>query len=282
MNENNINEKKNKSIENSDYHNPYIYDEISPELSGIISDLRLSVDLLDEKFETVRSLIQELARRLDESKICKTNEIGRKIKEILKDKIKERKISERWIEKCLADEYKREYSVNKTGVSSLSDKEKEKVKDKKIIITTDGISVNEEIDGNIADSDSTIKLNDNLSNPLKTDDLSENSTNEDGCSLCKPIYEKYEELEEAFKSISLQTADKVKSIKFKIPKGRQVEINEEFNKCKEDVIVECHGYDKIISIKADIFKENNHQQSNSSTSNDQYNNNDTSNDDYTY
>jgi hypothetical protein len=47
-------------------------------------------------------------------------------------------------------------------------------------------------------------------------------------------------------------------------------------------IVECHGYDKIVSIKADIFKENNSQQSNPSTSNNQYNNNDTSNDDYTY
>ena len=124
--------------------------------------------------------------------------------------------------------------------------------------------------------------NDNLSNPLKTDDLSENSTNEDGCSLCKPIHEKNKELEEAFKSISLQTADKLKPIKFKIPKERQIEINEEFNKCKEEVIVECHVYDKTVSIKADIFKENNPQQSNSSTSNDQYNNNDTSNDDYTY
>ena len=50
----------------------------------------------------------------------------------------------------------------------------------------------------------------------------------------------------------------------------------------EDLIVECHVYDKTVSIKADIFKENTPQQSNSSTSNDQYNNNDTSNDDYTY
>ena len=73
--------------------------------------------------------------------------------------------------------------------------------------------------------------NDTLSNPLKTDGLSENSTNEDGCSVCKPIYEKNMELEEALKSISLQTADKLKPIKFKIPKGRQIEINEEFNKC---------------------------------------------------
>ena len=123
--------------------------------------------------------------------------------------------------------------------------------------------------------------NDTLSNPLKTGDLSENSTNEDGCSLCKPIQEKNKELVKAFKSISLQTADKLNPVEFRIPKERQTEINKKFNKCKEDIIIECHGYDKIVSIKADIFKENN-QQFNSSISNDQYNNNDTSNDDYTY
>ena len=280
MNKDNFINKKKKPIEDSDYSNHYGYDEIGPEFSDIISDLKRSVDLLGEKFETVRSLIQELARRLDESKICKTNEIGRKIKEILIDKIKEGKISERWIEKCLADEYKREHSGKKNRTTSVS--EKEELEDNKIMITADGISVNEEIDDNITDSDSTIKLSDNLSNHLKTDDLSENSTNEDGCSLCKPIHDENKELKEALKSISLQTADKLKPIKFKILKERQIEINEEFNKCKEEVIVECHGYDKIISIKADIFKENNPKQSNSSTYNNQYNNNDTSNDDYTY
>ena len=277
MNKDNFINKKKKPIEDSDYSNHYGYDEIGPKFSDIISDLKRIIDLLGEKFETVRSLIQELARRLDESKICKTNEIGRKIKEILIDKIKEGKISERWIEKCLADEYKREHSGKKNRSSSVS--EKEELEDKKIMITADGISINED---NIADSNSTKKLSDNLSNPLKTDDFSENSTNDDGCSLYKPIQEKNKELEEAFKSISLQTADKLKPIKFKIPKERQIEINEEFNKCKEEVIVECHGYDKIISIKADIFKENNPQQSNSSISNDQYNNNDKSNDNYTY
>jgi hypothetical protein len=256
--------------------------KVDDEVEVKINNLKKCINTIHKNFETLRDGLLETAKKLDEDKICKRDEICNKIKEYLKEEIQNAKITSRWIEQSLPKEYKRKYENKKSEVSSLSDKEKEKEQDKKIMITADGTSANEEIKDNIADSDPTIKLNDNLSNPLKTDDLSENSTNEDCCSLCKPIHEKNIELEEAFKSVSLQTADKVKSIKIKIPKKRQIEINEEFNKCKEEVIVECHGYDKIVSIKADIFKENNHQQSNSSTSNDQYNNNDTSNDDYTY
>jgi seryl-tRNA synthetase len=45
-----------------------------------------------------------------------------KIKEILSDKIKERKITERWIEKCLPAEYKGKY--DKSELSSLSGRTK--------------------------------------------------------------------------------------------------------------------------------------------------------------
>ena len=281
MNENKINNKENRPIEDSEYKTELFYEEINPDLSGIISDLRLSVDLLDEKFETVRSLIQELARRLDELKICKTNEIGRKIKEILKDKIKERKISERYIEKCLAVEYKREYSGKKSGISSLLDKENEKAKDKKVMIITDGSSVVEQVDNNeIADSDSIIGF-DKLSDSLKTDGLLKNSNNGDCCSLIKPMYDENIEGEDGFKSHCFQTVDKIHTVKFKITKDRQKEINQEMNKCKEFIIVQCCGSGKIISITADIVSENT-QPDNPLICNKEYNNNDISNDDYTY
>ncbi|HZA08416.1 MAG TPA: hypothetical protein VE619_11990 [Nitrososphaeraceae archaeon] len=56
----------------------------------------------------------------------KRNQICRKIKQILKDKITERKITAKWIEKCLPSEYKRKYNDNKnkkikSELSSLSD-----------------------------------------------------------------------------------------------------------------------------------------------------------------
>jgi len=55
---------------------------------------------------------------LDERKRCKRNEISITIKKILKDKIQEGKVTEKWIEECLPQEYKRQY--NKSESSSLS------------------------------------------------------------------------------------------------------------------------------------------------------------------
>lgn len=46
------------------------------------------------------------------------NQICKRIKEILKDKIQQRKITEKWIEECLPKEYKRNYV--KSELSSLS------------------------------------------------------------------------------------------------------------------------------------------------------------------
>jgi hypothetical protein len=46
---------------------------------------------------------------LDEDHVVKQDQICRKIKEFLKDKIQERKISEGWIEEWLPTEYKRKY-----------------------------------------------------------------------------------------------------------------------------------------------------------------------------
>lgn len=56
-----------------------------------------------------KALIQKLAQRLDDGDKCKKNEISSEIKKILADKIKEHKISAKWIEECLPREYKRRY-----------------------------------------------------------------------------------------------------------------------------------------------------------------------------
>lgn len=59
---------------------------------------------------------------MDETKQCKKDEISRKIKYELKDKIDEGKISGRWIEKCLPDEYKRRYEKSElTPLSQFAD-----------------------------------------------------------------------------------------------------------------------------------------------------------------
>lgn len=94
----------NDEIEQQSFRIP---DDFSNSIRGIISNLRSVVD----QFGTnSKELVIELARRLDEEKVCERNKISRLIKYILKDKIREGKITTKWIEKCLREEYKRDYS----------------------------------------------------------------------------------------------------------------------------------------------------------------------------
>lgn len=111
--------------------NRVIYDSKDPQIgqtefpsliSGIIADLRNTIDQLNSNSENAKKLILELARRLDEGQLCKQNQICRQIKYILKDKINKGHVTEKWIEDCLPDEYKRKYT--KSEVNSLSKKAK--------------------------------------------------------------------------------------------------------------------------------------------------------------
>jgi hypothetical protein len=96
-------------------------------IEGIIIDLMLVVDQLGKNFMKAKDLIHELARRLDESKQCERDQVSRKIKEILKDKIREGKITAKWIEDCLPLEYKRKYTT-KSEDTSLSKENMKEIK----------------------------------------------------------------------------------------------------------------------------------------------------------
>ena len=98
-------------------------------IKTVVVDLRAVIDALDRNFTSAKSLILKLARLLDETKQCKQSQICTKIKEMLADKIKEGKITKKWIERCLPQEYRRRYV--KSEQSSLSGKAK---KLEKIII----------------------------------------------------------------------------------------------------------------------------------------------------
>jgi hypothetical protein len=87
-------------------------------IEEIVSQIRYVIDQISTNFATARELVLELARRLNETKECELGQTCRKIKLILKDKIREGRITEKWIEECLPQEYKRKY--NKSEVSSLS------------------------------------------------------------------------------------------------------------------------------------------------------------------
>ena len=77
----------------------------------IIAELEALIDQINTNFASARGLILELARKLNETKQCELTQLCRRIKEILKNKIREGKITERWIEECLPQEYKRNVSI---------------------------------------------------------------------------------------------------------------------------------------------------------------------------
>jgi hypothetical protein len=105
------------------------------EINGIIVDLRQIIDHYSTTFARAGDIILRLARRLDETKQCEQGQICKRIKEILKDELKKGKISEKWIEKCLPKEYKRNYV--KSELSSLSNSPE------KILVSSQGKTITE-------------------------------------------------------------------------------------------------------------------------------------------
>src|SRR6476646_9388672 len=91
-------------------------------IKTVVIDLKAVIDALDRNVASAKSLILKLARLLDETKECKQSQICTKIKEMLADKIKEGKITKKWIERCLPQEYRRRYV--KSEQTSLSGKAK--------------------------------------------------------------------------------------------------------------------------------------------------------------
>ena len=84
-----------------------------------------------------KSLILKLARLLDETKQFRQSQICGKIKEMLADKIKEGKITRKWIERCLPQEYRRRYA--KSELCSLSGRAKKL--EKIIIVDNEGNTI---------------------------------------------------------------------------------------------------------------------------------------------
>jgi hypothetical protein len=150
-----------------------LYESIDPDspaqsssttpVENIVIKLKATIDELAKNFANAKGLILELARVLDETKQCELrSQICRKIKEMLKDKIAEGKITGKWIEECLPQEYKRRYNSNniKSELSSLSDSEEEgddngidaKTAEKILIDTSGRSSTIKEDSSSVADS----------------------------------------------------------------------------------------------------------------------------------
>lgn len=112
-------------------------------IDGIIADLRVAIDQIGHGQAHARYLILELAKRFDANKTCQQDKICSKIKGILRDKIKEHKITARWVERCLHPKYKGKYT--KSELSSLSSGEKRN-------LTNDAAKKSVKLDGLVFES----------------------------------------------------------------------------------------------------------------------------------
>ena len=132
-------------------------------IEALVVNLRAVIDALDRNFASAKSLILKLARLLDETKQCNQSQICTKIKEMLAEKIKEGKITKKWIERCLPQEYRRRYT--KSEQSSLSGKAKNL--EKIIIVDNKGKTIAEEEPSPY--NSSTIENNSAFTQPWKRD-----------------------------------------------------------------------------------------------------------------
>ena len=160
---------------------------------------------LDRNFASAKSLILELARLLDETKECKQSQICAKIKEMLKDKINEGKITGKWIERCLPQEYRRRYA--KSEQSSLSRNAK---KLGEILVDNEGKSLAESssYEGSTIDNNSAHIAHTQTQGRVRNQTLQKDTSNnlgisendDDGCGCIRA-----QEWEEAFLKALMMT-----------------------------------------------------------------------------
>jgi len=239
-------------------------------LQGLIVDLKLQIDKFAEDSKTLEQHILELAKRLDESQACHRNEICQKIKEILKDKIKQGKITERWIEKCLPDDYKRRYDhvkqkqvkkdENKREVSSLL-KENESEK-REILVAIDG-SQHYEDNGYIGKAIQPQPFLNNSGaqdidrNPSKNNIEKDDNPRED-CASCTLLKERINDLEEIIrKNNDIETAYDLQKLELKVPKIWKNVFVVQFKKCKDHIILVVNKKSGTVeSLRPDVVSDN--------------------------
>jgi hypothetical protein len=208
----------------------------------------------------VKDLIKELARRFDEEGRCEKSEISTKIKEILADKIKEHKITVKWIEQCLPQEYKRPYRF-KSELSSLLEKENSKVKDSNVTATIDNkdgsllLIKGDKGHSNFSDDNEENTATD-IANP-RGSEIQENETSIDSSDHYQMLQEENRQLKEAFaKQTRMMIASQIQptEMEFMIPSEKYYRIKEVMNESKHVIYITFDNKGIMIKVVADIFK----------------------------
>lgn len=218
-------------------------------IQDIIAELEAIIDQIDTKYVNARGLVLELARKLNETKQRELNQICRRIKWILKDKIGEGKITERWIEECLPQEYKRNY--NKSEQTSLSRKDK---KLQEIMINNKGNVSAESISPTISSVrnvySTTAKGETQLDLPEeRPDNLGDYNKDLVHCARCQ-------HLEEALiKSSPISTAEYLSDneIQFIIPRNRYKEIKSAMRSNDSFLLIVEGTSQSLLSVEPDTL-----------------------------
>jgi hypothetical protein len=241
------------------------FDSFPQNIKSIIATLRVVVDQIDSDFKQARELILEISRQLDERKLCERNQISRIIKKVLKDKIQDGKVTEKWIEECLPPEYKRQYT--KSELSSLS---KQRPKRQLIGISTEGKQVSPSEGVNLHHEQSkqngiTVDKSSshNESSTIGDFPLSGPSYKQTGqeCSSCLELQnivlelqDKVIQLSEALKRTSIPIADQipVSGIEIPIPKENYEMVKDAMDKSNSAIFVKCDESKKFVRAVPDV------------------------------
>ncbi len=113
-------------------------DSLPENVKSTARNLRIAIEQMHLGLTKTKELILETARQLDEEHVEDQAKICKKIKEILKDKIQEGKISEGWIEECLPREYKRKYTKTESQQNHLSG-----VQQPELVVSTKGNQISQ-------------------------------------------------------------------------------------------------------------------------------------------
>jgi hypothetical protein len=253
----------------------YSSNSFPQDIKNIITKLRITVDHIDSPRNYARDLIHELARQFDEKRLCERGRISIKIKEILEDKIRAGKVTERWIRKCLPPEYKREYIKDKRELSSLSEKKPgtKSLSEQTITVGNDGqqTTSNEQLKEpadtlvsnptNLQRSDWNPKTGTESLSPeqgitKQSTDTTHPSDKYIGqeCTSCLELQNEITQLKEAFQRISIPTADQIPASEFEfiIPKEKYEMLRDAMDKSKSAIFVKCDETKKFARAVADV------------------------------
>ena len=266
-------EKKRKMYSNNNNNNKNKWDRSAskdetidslPEnVKSIARNLRIAVEQMHLGLTKAKELILETARQLDEEHVEEQAKICKKIKDILKDKVQEGKISEGWIEECLPREYKRKYTRTESQQNHLSGGQQPE-----LVVSTKGNQISQsDIDSKAPDTEPISSLFERQdqspsagdgastvddfasSGPLHKQTIQE-------CSSCLELQDEVIQLREVLRRRSMPTADQIPAtgLGFRIPKEKYEIVRYAMDKSKSAIFVECDESKKFVRAEPDMYQ----------------------------